>query len=303
VITLTSLANALGGEAISKRQVLAPSPGHSARDRSLSVTLSITDPDGFVAHSHTSGDDDWRAIRDYVKERLGLPLGPRDREERTGRAAARPVRESAAGRTVDDRAAAGLTTTADAMKLCRESVDPRNTAVEQYLNVERKLDLGPELVTVLRWHPGIQAMLAVLRNVLTGQPQVVSRTFLDQDPKKIGKAKFTGPARGCAIMFDAHDAGGLHIGAGPETVLTGRQYKNFKPAWALGSDSAIATFPVLDGVEALTLIQENDDNGSSQRACGACAMRWHAAGREVFIDVPRPGFNDINDVIRGKSTS
>ena len=91
------------------------------------------------------------------------------------------MKESAAGRTSDDRAAAGLTTTADAMKLCREIVDPRNTAVEQYLNVERKLDLGPELVTVLRWHPGIQAMLAVFRNVQTGQPQAVSRTFLDQD--------------------------------------------------------------------------------------------------------------------------
>ena len=43
-------------------------------------------------------------------------------------------------------ATAAATTTADAMKLCRESVDPRGTLVEQYLNVERKLDLGPDLV-------------------------------------------------------------------------------------------------------------------------------------------------------------
>jgi hypothetical protein len=31
-----------------------------------------------------------------------------------------------------------------------------------------------------------------------------------------------------------------------------------------------------------------------------CALVWDAAGREVFIDVPKPGYNDINDVIRGK---
>jgi putative DNA primase/helicase len=303
ILDIRTVANALGGEVISGNQVLAPTPGHSARDRSLSVTLSNRNPDGFIAHSHTNGDDDWRAIRDYVKERLGIPLGPKDREAAP---TTRPVREGAAGRGSDDRAAAGLTTTTDAMKLCRGSVDPRGTLVERYLNVERNLDLPTDLCgEVLRWHPGIQAMLAVFRNILTGQPQAVSRTFLTSDAKKIGNAKFTGPVKGAAIMLDPFEnvLGGLHIGAGVETVMTARQWRNFKPAWALGSDGAIEKFPVLDGIEALTLIQENDENGSSQRACRACALCWDAAGREVFIDVPKSGFKDINDVIRGKSAS
>ena len=310
ILDIRTIAHALGGEIISRNQVLAPSPGHSTRDRSLSVTLSNTNPDGFITHSHTNGDDDWQAMRDYVRERLGLPAwAPNpDRARSTARSAppaAEAVRESAAGRASDDRAAAGLTTTADAMKLCQESVDPRSTLVERYLNVERKLDLTPDLVTVLRWHPGIQAMLAVFRDILSGRPKAISRTFLTTDAKKIGNAKFTGPVKGAAAMFDAYDAvlEGLHVGAGLETVLTGCQYKNFKPAWALGSDGAVEKFPVLAGVVALTIIQENDENGSSQRACRACALRWHAAGREVFIDVPKPGFNDINDVIRGKGAS
>jgi hypothetical protein len=189
------------------------------------------------------------------------------------------------------------------MKLCRGSLDPRGTLVEKYFNNERKLDLGPELVTVLRWHPGIGAMLALFRNIHSNEPQAVSRTFLTPDGKKIGKAKFTGPVKGAAIMLDDEVLAGLHVGAGVETVMTGRQRRDFKPAWALGSDGAIESFPVLAGVETITLIQENDENGSSQRACRACALRWHAAGREVFIDVPRPGFKDINDVIRGKSAS
>ena len=67
-----------------------------------------------------------------------------------------------------------------------------------------------------------------------------------------------------------------------------------KPTWALGSAGAISSFPVLGGVECLTLLQENDD--ASARACEACAARWHAAGREVILITPKAG-KDINDII------
>jgi hypothetical protein len=197
-----------------------------------------------------------------------------------------------------------LTTTTDALALWRHGVDPRGTRVEPYLNRERKLDLDPDLCgEVLRWHPGIGAMLALFRNIMTGEPQAVSRIFIDRDARKIGR-KFLGPVSGAAVMLDPFEdvLGGLHIGAGVETCMTGRQRRNFRPAWALGSDGAIANFPVLSGIEAITLMQENDANGASQRTCEACALRWDAAGREVFIDVPKLGFKDINDVIRGKAS-
>ena len=68
--TLRAIARALGGE-VSAAQVLAPGPGHGPRDRSLSVKLSPTSPDGFIAHSFSG--DDWRQCYDYVRARLGLP--------------------------------------------------------------------------------------------------------------------------------------------------------------------------------------------------------------------------------------
>jgi hypothetical protein len=69
--SLAAIARALGG-IIAGRSVLAPGPGHSPRDRSLSVTLSATSPDGFMVHSHAG--DDWRACRRHVRGKLGLAL-------------------------------------------------------------------------------------------------------------------------------------------------------------------------------------------------------------------------------------
>ena len=68
--TFAAIALALGGE-VHGREVLAPGPGHSAKDRSLSVTLSPVAPGGLLIHSFAG--DDWRYCRDHVRERLGMP--------------------------------------------------------------------------------------------------------------------------------------------------------------------------------------------------------------------------------------
>lgn len=69
MIDPSSLALALGGEARGNA-VLAPGPGHSKTDRSLSVTVDPGAPDGFVVHSFAN--DDPLACKDYVRERVGL---------------------------------------------------------------------------------------------------------------------------------------------------------------------------------------------------------------------------------------
>jgi len=66
MLTLASLAAALGGE-VSGDQVLAPGPGHSPEDRSLSVKLV---GDDVVVHSFAG--DDFRDAKDYVREKVGL---------------------------------------------------------------------------------------------------------------------------------------------------------------------------------------------------------------------------------------
>ena len=64
------------------------------------------------------------------------------------------------------------------------------------------------------------------------------------------------------------------------------------PVWAcLGT---IANFPVLAGIEALTLCADADDAGRT--AAQKCKDRWTAAGREVTITYPYGAAKDFNEV-------
>jgi hypothetical protein len=282
-----SIARALGGDVVGRDQVAAPGPGHSRDDRSLSIYISATAPDGFRTHSHAG--DDWRTCRYYVKERLGIDKAAwRDRaqEVRT-----EPVK------VIFDRDPDKVR---HALMVWNQGVDPRGTLVETYLQ-SRCLDLDVD-GEVLRWHPGANAMLALFRNIQTNEPQAISRTFLDHEARKDvtrapGGRKFLGPVKGAVIKLDADEdvLGGLHIGEGIETCMAARML-GLKPTWALGSADAIRAFPVLSGIECLSLLRERDD--ANARAADACADRWLEAGREVFDVNPIAG-NDINDSIKG----
>jgi hypothetical protein len=125
----------------------------------------------------------------------------------------------------------------------------------------------------------------------------VHRTALTPQGGKIGR-KMLGPVAGAAIKLDA-DADvttGLHLGEGIETCLAARQL-GFKPTWALGSAGAIAAFPLLSGIECLSLLAETDDGGANARAIEQCGNRWADAGREVIVIDPRCA-GDVNDALR-----
>lgn len=274
---------ALGGE-ISGAQLLAAGPGHSPRDRSLSIRLSPYDPDGFIVYSHSG--DDWKTCKAYVLKRLGLPIDrPQPRQEHKPKPRPQPIAQDPA------------THTADALKIWREGVDPRKTLAEIYL-AGRGLDLGEDIAgEVLRWHPRTRALLGLFRHVQTDEPRAVSRTFIDDAGLKIGR-KFLGPVGGGAIKLDANEevTQGLHIGEGIETCLAARQI-GLKPTWALGSAGAIAVFPVLAGIEALSLLREHDE--ANRRAADECTRRWIDAGRSVYDVWPQIG-KDVNDSLRAQ---
>jgi Toprim domain len=278
ILDVRLLARALGGEVVGS-QVVVPGPGHGPRDRSLSVKLSASSPDGFLTHSFAG--DDFATCRDYVRERLGLNREPERRRAETPRPAVAPSK-------IDDGRR-------KALALWHEGDEPRGTLAERYL-ASRGLELGADVAgDVLRWHPRTDTMISLFRNVRTDAPQAVSRTFLDSEGRKLGR-KFLGPVAGAAIKLDA-DAEvtiGLVVGEGIETTMSARQL-GLGRCWALGSAGAIAAFPVLGGIECLTLLAEHDD--VSARAVEICASRWHAAQRDVFIDRPIDG-KDLNDALR-----
>jgi putative DNA primase/helicase len=294
---LRAMARALNGEVVGG-QVLCPGPGHSPKDRSLAVRLSAASPQGFIAHSHCG--DDWMTCRDHVSRLLGF--GPdawkRDRQE------AKPKVKPAPAAPHDN-----ADKIREALAYWHESGDPRRTVVKTYLN-SRALALPDDIAgSVIRWNGRIGAMVSLMRNVLTGEPQAVLRTYLDRDGRKrtvfnrdgqeLGERLFKGPAGCAAVMLDPFDSvtAGLHIGEGVETCLAARQI-GLKPAWALGSAGEITKFPVLSQIEDLTLLRERCDVNA--RAAEACVRRWIAAGREVFNIWPTAG-KDINDTIKSCS--
>jgi hypothetical protein len=163
----------------------------------------------------------------------------------------------------------------------------------------------------LRFHPSCPfggdrhpCMIALYRDIYTNEPKAITRTALRSDGVKIGRLSL-GPIAGCAVKLDPDEnvEYGLTIGEGVETTLAGMML-GFRPAWALGSVGAIKNFPVLSGVEALTILVDHDQadrhgRQAGQDAATACSARWTAAGREVHRVVPRRVGADMADLIRG----
>jgi hypothetical protein len=65
--------------------------------------------------------------------------------------------------------------------------------------------------------------------------------------------------------------------------------------WAAGDAGGIRHFPVLAGIECLTVWADTDDGGAGMAAARACATRWSLAGREAAIKVP-PAPSDFADL-------
>lgn len=294
---LSTFARALGGTIVGA-QVLAPGPGHSPKDRSLSVRLSSMAPEGFVVHSHAS--DDPLACRDHVRARMGWR-----RPDRFGSEAAPALADPRRQAETDDEPAK----IARAAAIWHEARDPRGTIVEHYL-ASRGLDLPWEAAgEALRFHPRcpwrdaeaertiyVPAMIGAMRSMETEEITGVHRTRLTADGRKVDR-RMLGKAAGAAIMLCPMSAlgGGLAVAEGIETALAGWQL-GWSHVWALGSVGAIAGLPLL-GFDALTVMAETGDNGASERAVAAVAARWSKAGREVIIISPRSG-GDMNDALR-----
>jgi putative DNA primase/helicase len=287
-----AVARALGGS-VSGRNVVAPGPGHSSTDRSLSIKIEPSAPDGFIVHSFAG--DSAMACRDHVRAALGLGAGERWRRQ------ASPWWPRRCTIAPDDQAANRSTL---ALRLWNEARDARGTVVADYL-ASRGLSVPEDIAEdVIRFHPVLKldgtpvgGMVALFRDIRTDAPCGVHRTFLDGAGRKLDR-KMLGRARGAAIKLDADECVtlALHIGEGVETCIAAR-LAGFRPVWALGSASAIAAFPVLSGIEAITVLGEVGDGGANQRAAEACAVRWIEAGRDAYMVAPQVG-GDLNDVWR-----
>jgi len=292
-MNLPSMARTLGGE-VSSGQVLCPGPGHSRQDRSLAVRLNQS---GEIVVYSFAGDD-WGECRDYARDRLALPGFSPSRNGEPRRVDAQPAPQ--AKRPWKRELA---------LRIWAEARDPRGTLAEAYLKF-RTLELpdeaANEAIRYLALCPfgaeRFPAMVCLVRNIVTDEPQAVHRTALAPDGTAIKRGGKTfrlslGPIAGGAIKLDPDEdvTQGICIGEGVETTLSGRQM-GLWPAWSLVSTGGISNFPILPGTEGLHIFAENDANGASAKAVEACARRWYEAGRDVFVITPDVG--DLNDELR-----
>jgi hypothetical protein len=187
-----------------------------------------------------------------------------------------------------------------ALRLWEAAIDPAGTLVETYL-ASRRLHLpDDEPKRVIRFHPACPfggnavhpCMVALFRDIVTGEPCGIHRTALTTDGGKIDK-KMLGRAGGAAIMLSksAEVTHGLGIAEGIETALSVLN-TGWAPVWAIGSAGCIAAFPILDGLDALTVFADADEAGLE--AARAVARRYSDHGRDGYVQIPPRGdFNDI----------
>jgi hypothetical protein len=199
-----------------------------------------------------------------------------------------------------------------AMRMWSEAGLIAGTIAEHYLASTRRLELPDDISPrVLRFHPRcpfgrdvwLPCLVALYRDIKTDEPRAVERTALNPDGTAIridGKTarKMRGSREGAAIKITAAEdvTMGLTVGEGLETTLAGLMF-GYAPVWALGPAAAIGAFPVLAGIEALTILGEMDAEGANERASAECAARWIAAGQEAFCVMPSAGCCDFNDAV------
>lgn len=261
---------------------------------------------------------DMAAALHWSRRWLGMPL------ERTGKAAGEsgqrpaPMRHptpneprgaacsSAEGAMpADARAGAATDKTALLRAIWSGAVPIEGTIADIYLRRARGLELATWPAD-LRFHPAcrrgtdvLPALLAVMRDPVTGAGCGLHRTFLlpdgsDRLRDKMGRAML-GNAGVIMVSPSADVTMGLHLAEGVESTLAALAL-GFAPAWAATSAGGIARFPVLPGIEALTILADADGPGLA--AAEACAIRWREAGKEARILAPIDVGTDLNDVAR-----
>ncbi|ULR46109.1 toprim domain-containing protein [Rhizobium sp. K102] len=286
-MSLRDLAKRLGGELGRNGHVSCPGPGHGAKDRSLSVWF-----DGADLRVYSFSGDDWQVCKDHVRERLGLPSWEPGRKEAP---AFHTSKRPCDGHDEASRIAL-------VRRLWREAEDPRAPPVSAYLRHRGLPPLSDDQLPLFRYHrhcpfsgervPALIARFSPIENdpSLEDEPTAIFRIRLDRydgDRRKLA----LGPARAQVIKLCAADfsLGGLGLTEGVEKGLA-LIASGWRPIWVSCGTAAMRTFPLLPGIESLTVFCDRDEAGRD--AALVAHNRWRDAGREARVLAPPAPFKD-----------
>jgi hypothetical protein len=308
-MNLRSAARALGGELHADGSMLCPGPGHKRDDRSMSVRF--VDGDNFTVNSFAN--DDWQVCKDHVRSVLGLAAFDGDSEKR--------LQEARQQRERQQRTTGRANLSEAASNLWDGGQDPRGTPAQHEYLTPRGIEL-PEHVCyrVLRFHRAVP-FRDEATGVLRKAPALIARftPIVGDDEKPVtaihriellgggkhGVKKMLGSVAGQTIKLDPDEdvTMGLAIGEGIETTMAFSQVMQWRPVWAMGSVGAIARFPVLSGIDALTVIVDHDASMAGQQAAMEARKRWHrgvpdkVGGRDFYWHMPVKLGQDFVDVL------
>jgi len=267
-IDIKTAARLLGGDAYRNR-VLCPGPGHSRKDRSLSVTFNS---DGSFTTNSFAGDD-FRDCRDHVKAILGYA-------EDAPAPVAVPSATISSGGSAARMAAMG--------RLWAQCVPLKGTLAERYLE-RRGLSYDGD---GWRFRPASRALIAIITDAITSDPIGWHETLLDADGNKIGRLMHGRATGGVVRLYSCGQSHELGIAEGIETALA----TGFRPIWACLSASIMKGFPVLAHVDHLAVFADHDKAGVE--AANAVGARWHAAGSRVSLTMPEQLGADFADIVQ-----
>lgn len=250
MVSARAITEALGGK-WQGRYGLCRCPAHADGNPSL----KIRDSDTRGIDVHCFAGCDWKDIKNELR-RLGLMAGKVVSRDAI---AAQPIEEP---KKVD-------------WSLWHRAVPLPGTLGETYFTQHRKLKIGV-LEHALRYHPVHRMIVALMTDPVTNEPTGVHRTLLNVEGKKIER-KMLGRQGVVRITPDEDVTYGLGIAEGIEDAIS--VALDWGPAWAATSAGAIERFPVLSGIDHLTIFADSD--GPGLRAAHKCADRWIAGGHEA----------------------
>jgi len=172
-----------------------------------------------------------------------------------------------------------------ALRIWSQSVPLQDTLGWRYFTERRGLHIGllDDLGHVLRWYERDKAIIGLMTTPIGNVPCGIHRTHLNPDGTK-RERKMLGRQGVIKLSPDEQVTEGLGLCEGVEDGLS-LLLLGWAPIWAASCAGAIKTFPVLSGVESLTVFSDYDEVGMN--AAVTCCDRWEAAGRDVAIQEPK----------------
>ena len=171
-----------------------------------------------------------------------------------------------------------------ALQLWETSCPLVGTLGDKYLKEHRGLRVESlNLDHALRWHGGINALVGLMTDPMTGEGAGIHRTILNPDASK-RERRMLGKQGVICLTANEDMSEGLGLVEGVEDGLA-VLLSGWGPIWVATSAGGIERFPVLSGIDSLTIFADADAAG--MKAAKACASRWKEAGHEVCLSVSK----------------